>query len=75
MIGIIVVIVLLIAMYVCFKRWWSRRGDKGAEKKGLKATVDLKNMQLLGSSTKEKVDFSLFYWPRLQSDWLIDCEC
>jgi hypothetical protein len=55
LIGILIVIVLLITLYCCFKRWWSRRGDTMSEKKGLKATVDLKNMQLLGSAMKEKV--------------------
>ncbi|ESO01376.1 synaptotagmin 1a, partial [Helobdella robusta] len=53
-IGILALLILLCCCGCLLRMCWKRR--KGKEgKKGLKGAVDLKNVQLLGSSMKEKV--------------------
>ncbi|KFM78196.1 Synaptotagmin 1, partial [Stegodyphus mimosarum] len=56
--GVIVILVIVCGLLLCiccccFKRWCRRR--KKDAKKGLKGAVDLKSVQLLGGSYKEKV--------------------
>ncbi|XP_035222252.1 synaptotagmin 1-like [Stegodyphus dumicola] len=56
--GVIVILILVCGLLLCiccccFKRWCRRR--KKDAKKGLKGAVDLKSVQLLGGSYKEKV--------------------
>ena len=50
-------VVFLAILYCCVRRWWKKRGkNKGADqKKGLKGVVDLKSVQVLGNTMKDKV--------------------
>ena len=45
--------------YCCCQRWWRKiRGDKG---KGVAGKVDIRTVQLLGQTYKEKVSASLHF--------------
>ncbi|GAV00170.1 hypothetical protein RvY_11057 [Ramazzottius varieornatus] len=50
-------LVFLLILYCCVRRWWKKRGkNKGDQKKGLKGVVDLKSVQVMGNTMKEKAD-------------------
>ena len=55
-IGILALLILLCCCGCLLRMCWKRRKVGKDARKGLKGTVDLKSVQLLGSSMKEKVD-------------------
>ena len=55
----IVAVLLLLCCCICVIKKCCRRKKKKDGKKGLKGAVDLKSVQLLGSTMKEKVGYFL----------------